>query len=100
VKVRAGGVGVGVVGEGGVCGGARWGVVGVVWRGGMPVRLHVGVEAEVGVVGAVVVVVVVGVVGVGMLVGGPLFFHVVRNYLGSDQKAPYNCTLPAASPSV
>ena len=74
MKVRAGGVGVGVVGEGGVCGGARWGVrgvVGVVWRGGMPVRLHVGVEAEVGVVGAVVVVVVVGVVGVGMAVGGP-----------------------------
>jgi hypothetical protein len=33
--------------------------------------LHVGVEAEVGVVGAVVVVVVVGVVGVGMAVGGP-----------------------------
>ena len=74
MKVRAGGVGVGVVGEGGVCGGARWGVmgvVGVVWRGGMPVRLHVGLEAEVGVVGAVVVVVVVGVVGVGMVVGGP-----------------------------
>ena len=37
----------------------------------MPVRLHVGVEAEVGAVGAVVVVVVVGVVGVGMVVGGP-----------------------------
>ena len=74
MKVRAGGVGVGVVGEGSVCRGARWGVVGVVWtlwRGGMPVRLHVGVEAEVGVVGAVVVVVVVGVVGVGMVVGGP-----------------------------
>ena len=31
MKVRVGGgVGVGVVGEGGVCGGARWGVVGVV----------------------------------------------------------------------
>ena len=71
MKVRAGGLGVGVVGEGSVCRGARWGVVGVVWRGGMPVRLHVGVEAEVGVVGAVVVVVVVGVVGVGMAVGGP-----------------------------
>ena len=72
VKVRAGGVGVGVVGEGSVCRGARWGVVGVVWRGGVPVRLHVGVEAEVGVVGAaVVVVVVVGVVGVGTAVGGP-----------------------------
>jgi hypothetical protein len=43
----------------------------VVWREGMPVRLHVGVEAEVGVVGVVVVVVVVvGVYGVGMVVGG------------------------------
>ena len=63
-----GGSGGGGGGEGGGCGGARWGVGGVVWRGGMPVRLHVGVEAEVGVVGAVVVV--VGVVGVGMVVGG------------------------------
>lgn len=74
MKVRVGGVGVGVVRESGVGRGARLGVVGVVgvvWRGGMPVRLHVGVEAEVGVVGAVVVVVVVGVVGVGMAVGGP-----------------------------
>ena len=72
MKVRVGGgVGVGVAGEGGVCGGARWGVGVVVWREGMPVRLHVGVEAEVGVVGVVVVVVVVvGVYGVGMVVGG------------------------------
>ena len=73
MKVRAGGVGVGVVRESGVGWGARLGVVGVVWRVGMPVRMPVGVEAEVGVVGAVVVVVVVGVVGVGigMVVGGP-----------------------------
>ena len=71
MKVRVGGVGVGVVREGGVGRGARLGVVGVVWSVGMPVRMHVGVEAEVGVVGAAVVVVVVGVVGVGMAVGGP-----------------------------